>query len=58
MNGVRNPIFSIVGQNVVAGLKTGHYRGKDKRKQIPHPQKTRVRDDIYLSSATGCQSLV
>jgi hypothetical protein len=29
----------------VAGLKTGHYKDEGKKKQIPHPQKARVRDD-------------
>jgi hypothetical protein len=58
MNGVRKLLFSIVGRNVVAGLKTGHYRGKNKKKQIPHPQKTRVWDDSNVSFATACQVLV
>jgi hypothetical protein len=58
MNGVRNLHFSIIGQNVAAGLKTGHYMLKDQNNQIPHPQKTRVRDDSYVSFATACQALV
>jgi hypothetical protein len=42
----------------VAGLKTGDYKDEDKKKQIPHPQKARVRDDCQQGWRThkldGC----